>query len=475
MDPQWYYARDGVQYGPLNEAELKQKADRGEVRAADLVWKKGMTDWLPAATVPEVWPGSRQSASLGDMPPPPPHTGAPAVDWTRVKEGAMLHIRRVFTWDLQAITPSPDERIRLAAAGVHDTTAQRFAVWRRSVLWFVVPPLALAGLLALIRALANASDLSPMGVLLALLTGLSVAALPVVAYLGARSYDRPRRSSRIILIGALITFLVPFVVALAPIEWWIEQDLRQATSEQLLVLRATFGIVFFLSLIPAVLSLLPGLCRACVRTKTLLPGSIAPGWALLAGAPFQLLLSVVAFILIYHIASNVLFILGLLLLMGAPLIYLTRYSLFTRPLTRPEESRDLTRLVGYVVMTAWAGVALLLVFMLTGRLGDQRILGFDSTALVRPWSGQLHSWWIEYLGRSLFITVVFADQLMRMNLSIWRQEHGFYRTANAADYDRTMRELSESLEGIPVLAPADETSPQPEGDMTPAEAMSKSM
>lgn len=50
---QWYYSKNGTQLGPVEESELRAKLGSGEISAADLVWKDGMTDWLPAAKVAE--------------------------------------------------------------------------------------------------------------------------------------------------------------------------------------------------------------------------------------------------------------------------------------------------------------------------------------------------------------------------------------------------------------------------------------
>src|SRR5262249_827347 len=57
MEPQWYYAQNNVQHGPVTAADIKQKAERGELLATDLVWKKGMGDWVAVRSVPELWPG----------------------------------------------------------------------------------------------------------------------------------------------------------------------------------------------------------------------------------------------------------------------------------------------------------------------------------------------------------------------------------------------------------------------------------
>jgi len=51
---QWYYSKNGIQLGPVEENELRAKLASGEVSSTDLVWREGMTDWLPAARVLEL-------------------------------------------------------------------------------------------------------------------------------------------------------------------------------------------------------------------------------------------------------------------------------------------------------------------------------------------------------------------------------------------------------------------------------------
>ncbi len=51
----WYYARQGKQSGPVPQSELERLAEAGEFDPqTDLVWRDGMTDWLPAAQVPQL-------------------------------------------------------------------------------------------------------------------------------------------------------------------------------------------------------------------------------------------------------------------------------------------------------------------------------------------------------------------------------------------------------------------------------------
>jgi len=61
----WYYAREGQQFGPHTEEELKALLAAGKLASHELVWKAGMPSWAPANTV--------------FAPPPPPAGGPPPV------------------------------------------------------------------------------------------------------------------------------------------------------------------------------------------------------------------------------------------------------------------------------------------------------------------------------------------------------------------------------------------------------------
>lgn len=51
---QWYFSRNGTQLGPVPESELRAKLAAGEISQIDMVWREGMTDWLPVAKIPEL-------------------------------------------------------------------------------------------------------------------------------------------------------------------------------------------------------------------------------------------------------------------------------------------------------------------------------------------------------------------------------------------------------------------------------------
>ena len=67
MTNQWYYATNGQRHGPITEEQTHSLAKSGELQPTDLVWSKGMTEWVPAQTIkglrfaalePPPWPTS---------------------------------------------------------------------------------------------------------------------------------------------------------------------------------------------------------------------------------------------------------------------------------------------------------------------------------------------------------------------------------------------------------------------------------
>jgi len=51
---QWYYSSNGAQTGPVSADDLKSMLADGRVRPTDMVWREGMSDWVPASSVSEL-------------------------------------------------------------------------------------------------------------------------------------------------------------------------------------------------------------------------------------------------------------------------------------------------------------------------------------------------------------------------------------------------------------------------------------
>src|SRR5262245_48686150 len=60
---EWFLGREGKQYGPISDIEMRKVVEFGHLRATDLLWKQGFADWTPAL---QVFP-----------PPPPPPAPVP--------------------------------------------------------------------------------------------------------------------------------------------------------------------------------------------------------------------------------------------------------------------------------------------------------------------------------------------------------------------------------------------------------------
>lgn len=51
MATEWYYSKDEQQLGPISVKELRELSSSGDIVPSDLVWKEGMSTWVPASKV----------------------------------------------------------------------------------------------------------------------------------------------------------------------------------------------------------------------------------------------------------------------------------------------------------------------------------------------------------------------------------------------------------------------------------------
>jgi hypothetical protein len=56
MPNQWYCNCSGKNFGPFNDAQLRQLAAGGQLKPTDLVWKDGMRVWEPASKLRGLFP-----------------------------------------------------------------------------------------------------------------------------------------------------------------------------------------------------------------------------------------------------------------------------------------------------------------------------------------------------------------------------------------------------------------------------------
>jgi hypothetical protein len=368
---------------------------------------------------------------------------------------------------------------------VGNRSVQEYLLWRRSLLLFVAIPGAIAALIHLINLLVDGfENFSAIGVFWQLGQLLSQVAIPVVALLAASAWANYHRSRRIIVVGWLVAFMLPMVLALTPANWIIDIDavidsqirqqgynpgdvpleLRDRARQQAEgTISILAGLAFFFALLPTVLSLIPGTLRACVRIKTLLPESIIPGWFLMIASPLYTLFTLVLFIAVAQAAGNLLLILGVLLLVGAPAVYIAHYKTFIRPIVDDVEKRKLDQLQLVYLAVVMAGIFFLVIYLLTVKITLPGLAQGEVQARPKSLIGDLiplddAAWngfklWINYLARAMFMTAAATDLFMLVNLSIWRNMKRFETTPQAAGYAELMSELGNLVfPGRPLMA-----------------------
>jgi hypothetical protein len=70
MTEDWYYAHDAQQMGPVSTLALRDMLANGTVKLSDLVWRDGMSNWVPASESRELWPTPPSAVATGSAPRP---------------------------------------------------------------------------------------------------------------------------------------------------------------------------------------------------------------------------------------------------------------------------------------------------------------------------------------------------------------------------------------------------------------------
>jgi hypothetical protein len=274
---------------------------------------------------------------------------------------------------------------------------------------------------------------------------LSFYAMPASALLAVVCWARPRASRLILVAGWAASFLVPVAIALTPWSWWdAEPEARRAQRFERIAEGVAWGVYYVVVLSPAVLALVPGIMRACMRVKMLLPGAVLPGWLLVAAAPFNGLLVLVTFVSLAQVAPSPLLLASMLLWLAAPLAYLARARLYTRPIASADEMRSAWRVQTVASLLALGSAGCLLAYAATWEAFGLRLVGLDaSTSLFRPW--QVVRYFVDFSARDLFVTALGTDLLLRATLSAWRDQRSFAASPAAAELDRRMERLEAGM------------------------------
>jgi uncharacterized protein DUF4339 len=447
----WYVHKNGQQLGPYSFGQLQQQLAQGLLSPADAVWQEGTAGWVAVGSVPGLGAAMPAAAPPGAAPMAGAAPGlAPAVMSAGVgrkpgRLGAMkFHLGRTFAWNLRNVAVRPDEEVRLIALSVDDPAARCYLAWRRSLLLTVTVTSAITAAIGLCTALSeDTKGLSDLGKALQVFGALSLLVMPVAAGLAARAWMRHRRSRRRLAVGWSISFLLPLLLALVPLNWKL--DLSEAATPEVAIGFQLLGAIGnYVTLMPTILALIPGVMRGCLRVKFLLPRSMLPGWFLVAATPLWIALFLVMFAIIAQLTSDALLMVGVVALAVAPLLYLRHVALFTRPVSGEATAR-LMRVQAQVRAVLGVGLVCVGIWLFTGQVFRRHILGFDeASSFLRPWNLDVFKLPLEFASHSLLTIALVADLMMAMNLGVWLETRSFVGTPEAREYDVTMSEIEEA-------------------------------
>jgi hypothetical protein len=422
----WSVLRGNDRLGPYPFDELRAMAGRGEVARDELVLEDGALAPRPAGTVAGLFA-------------PAPSTPAPREPWLLAR--LVLHAIRTMAWNLRTIPITAAEQHALVGASVDDAGARAYLAWRRSVLVVTAIIAAVAAGLTCYVELRNVPELTTIGYTVLALQLATGWVAPIAAAVAARRWLAHHRSRRALAIGWIVAFLAPLAIALVPFELRFETG----DKDRVTALQVVGALVDYVTLMPLVLSVIPGVMRACLRVKLLLPASMLPGWFLVAAAPLWVVMFLIVFAIIGEVTTNPLLEVAVVLLAAAPLLYLRHRALFTAPATSADDEARLLAVHHRVRLLLEVGVACLIVWLFWGRALDRHVIGLDeATSLLRPWSVGLYRIPLEFAAHSLLTMALVADLMMAMNLALWIRTRAFVATAGAGAYDVVMTEIEEA-------------------------------
>lgn len=333
-EERWYYSPGGGQtLGPVSVAAIEAMIQRKELDHRHMVLLEGTVDWKPVS----------ETRFCKVLPPVPPDLPAPATVNNRyvqeVKELAGLLpqlTKRSLSNDFhgQMVTSVEVAQLDTLLGAKADPTITNFLGWRRASLTvaFLLYVVAFVlGLPELVRSF-DTPNLPPYFHLISvvsLVVGLLTLFLMASALFSWKHY---KRSRSLVQLATVAAFVVPFLIALVPVRWFIPpNDTIGAAGWS-----GIAGLAYAASLVPLVISVFPAFLRSSMIMKSLVPESTLPGWIALMIAPFNALFFLIGLVVVTQIGLES-GVLTFAALTAAPLVVLALVRSLIRP-ADPEEA-----------------------------------------------------------------------------------------------------------------------------------------
>jgi hypothetical protein len=435
-----YYVRSGdAPPQPITKLEAYEWIQAGKLTQATPACEVGASQWSTAGQLmPELFqPGAQapedDNNAVVEMMGKAGHFLAEHSG--EVAGLARLFTRRILVSNFTIENASPEERKQLesAALPVRSPMAQNYAAWRRAMLWFSGIGLAVAAVIQLISSFNEIFGKHVPFILRVMSFGIVAlqAAAAVLILAAAVKWAQITRSRRMTRWGWVLGFFGPLLLFLLPLRHmgsdkeWIVYGMAQSSPEQAaeaanytdaqireimqnpqmamfgFTLIALFAAAALIILVPRVFGLFPGLIRACMTLRTLVPESPLPGYVAAVITPLYGVLLLVIMGLAAQIGSGPLFF-GLVALLCSPLLLLKNLRELSKPKTPEEMNQHLRPL--RLKMGIATVIGLIFILAMLGEHWEKLDLEWHSVASV---VGQL-------IGSIFVVTVVSADFLLSL-------------------------------------------------------------
>ncbi len=421
----FYILVDGKPNGPHTVGRLQQMLERGEMPPETPCCRDGASAWgtlrdaatgvVPAA--PALPPALPPASALQPAPLPTRAPQASAANEmaqrfagksVEVSGLAKLFARRILASNFTVESASGDERQALLAAStpVEPPIAQNYAAWRRAILWFSGVGLSVAALFQIaqtFRILFDGRTLFAVKMVVFLLFAFQVLA-PVLALWGAWRWMEIKESRRLARFSYLCQLLGPMLVFCVPLAWFIS-----GSPQELVAVRGVFALAAVFTLLPKVFAIFPGLIRACLTLRTLLPESPMPGWICMLVAPLYCLFFALIVIVAGQAGSPTLFG-GFIALLLAPLFVVLDARKLCAPMDEAGMNVSLAALRSRIFITTVVGLVLV------------AVASYSLISEMNVGVGNVLSIGALLVGNIFLLTLVAADFLTGLMRSAFEQD-----------------------------------------------------
>jgi hypothetical protein len=360
---------------------------------------QGAPPYPPHGEPVQGWQGQQAWAPGPHAPPHAGTAGAPGPVQLALRRAFRLYI------DPREVTDAERAALQARTPPITDPEVQGFLAWRRSVHMVVAVAIIPLLVFMVVNLVQSKNAPGAYNALLALQLAVEVG-FAILLWAQLRRWTEWQKQRRVLLVGWVAFFLMPFVLYLYPLRSAMEEMMvQQATDPRAarmgsIMMGMVASVAAMIELTPRAISLMPGLLRGAITSKLLFPGASAPGWLLLLLAPIYALLMYVVLIIPYQLTGSGFFVPAMIGLIGAQ-VWLGRMGY---QMARPEQIDEALVLVRKVRATY---VALNLIGLAFVALGVMDLL----RQLELPiWRGIQAL--ISLLVNVLLLTLIATDQIV---------------------------------------------------------------